>query len=902
MKVVIVCDTFPPYANGGTTRQRHLCKYLLSQGHTVEYFCGVPVTAVPKELLNKEGFRYHKLPSVIVDKKDLPYCYFFPPSVISYLIRGDYDLLYLSGYLLPLVSVTILQLLGLVRKPVIVAQEINLIRYSETTRRNMLSSPGSFIYGILFFAFWFVFRIASYLLDCLIVGPTLNEGLYSSTIFSSRKVFKALPTGVSSIFKPSKNKLTFDPRKDVLRFLYLGRLTTNKDIEGMGDFLDCLVRRGIKFKWTLVGQEEANYKSRLAQAFRRYLSFIEFQDPVIEEEKVLELYQSHHFTVQPSKTESFGLTIFESFASGTPCFFQGNYELQGLYAGCLSTDGVSIQDYCVDFHNRPEQAVDIIMNGLGKTCPNFNTPTWEEASSEAVSIFHEYVEEHNQVHGAISPTSLTSLSLEQKGIYGKSTGVQSLETLLSVKTIFIVAVGTRGDVQPLISFAAQLLQTSKSPLRIVIYAHSEYESFAKSLLPPSDDTSISHVTFRPLDPSIQLLFQNSDFIQNPFFPKWDWDLAKHILASWFNILKKDVLAECPNVFISTFPNCTYFCYLNGIFRKTKTQHLVFNFYPCLPTGLYPPHFVGFTLFYYANVLLWYVFFWLFHIAVIFFSVGPVLPRVGIPPPKNLLSKPFLNYVYSGEIQMLNLFDPQLGGTHDTALNCKTIGYPQPGPTGHLDNETRALLLNSPRKFPIIYVGFGSCIDILFRDPRKKLQFFDLICHDLCELRKMVPFKVIIHYGGTGIVNKEMLDDLAYVNDLIAPTIERILSEGFQEGEFLIHGSSMCHPSLFPQIDVAVHQGGAGISHVAVSSKTASVVFPGFPFIDQRFWGTRIAQNGLGSCGNSLGSFESWPKGHFSDKIKSVLSDIDLYKTKLDDFSEQMKKTDPATCFSQVYLS
>ncbi|MFB2892206.1 glycosyltransferase [Aerosakkonemataceae cyanobacterium BLCC-F50] len=111
--------------------------------------------------------------------------------------------------------------------------------------------------------------------------------------------------------------------------------------------------------------------------------------------------------------------------------------------------------------------------------------------------------------------------------------------------------------------------------------------------------------------------------------------------------------------------------------------------------------------------------------------------------------------------------------------------------------------------PPVYIGFGSMSN------RKPEETTDLILEALARTQQ----RAILLSGWDGL-GKENLPDTVYLVD------------------------SIPHSWLFPRVAAVVHHGGAGTTAANIRAGVPSIVIPFFA--DQPFWGRRVAELGVGT--------------------------------------------------------
>ena len=149
---------------------------------------------------------------------------------------------------------------------------------------------------------------------------------------------------------------------------------------------------------------------------------------------------------------------------------------------------------------------------------------------------------------------------------------------------------------------------------------------------------------------------------------------------------------------------------------------------------------------------------------------------------------------------------------------------QSSPTQQEDEETK----------PIVYIGFGS---IIVPDP-------GAISNIIVKAVKQANVRAIICKGWSSRrnVNGQQQEQQQEENNKNATGI-------LQGHPDILNLDSVPHDWLFPQIQGVVHHGGAGTTAAGLRAGLPTVVKPFFG--DQRFWGQRIEELGVGTCISKL---------------------------------------------------
>ena len=123
----------------------------------------------------------------------------------------------------------------------------------------------------------------------------------------------------------------------------------------------------------------------------------------------------------------------------------------------------------------------------------------------------------------------------------------------------------------------------------------------------------------------------------------------------------------------------------------------------------------------------------------------------------------------------------------------------------LDPELRVFLASGPTP---VYVGFGSMPS---EDP-------EALTRKLVEAVMASGQRAVLHRGWAGVGGSNLPDEIHVVG-------------------------SVSHPALFPRVSAVVHHGGAGTTANALRAGTPQVVVP--HIVDQFYWARRVRSLGVG---------------------------------------------------------
>lgn len=412
--------------------------------------------------------------------------------------------------------------------------------------------------------------------------------------------------------------------------------------------------------------------------------------------------------------------------------------------------------------------------------------------------------------------------------------------------IVMLAVGSRGDVQPIIALGAGLLSHGHS---VCLVTHQVFKELAESY----------KLKFMPLvcDPNqilhseIGISWQESS--KNPLYFSTQ---LKRIANVYLQGIFEDAWKACRGAEVIIFSPLAIAGY--HIAEKLKIPCFAACLIPFHPTSMFPSPLIPFHFSF--NFL--YNYFTHLFVEKMFVKVWkqPVnfwrkkfldLPPIGFTASWFKMGKnpvPFL-YGYSSHVV------PRPGEWKD---HLHITGY------WFLDHNSRwkppgglvDFLHSGPSP---LYIGFGS---IIHRDPEK---LTDIIITALKRAKKRAI--LVAGWGALHIKNPDLNGKLS--KDL-----------------YII--KSVPHDFLFPKMAAAIHHGGAGTTAASLRAGIPTQILPFFA--DQFFWGRRIADLKAGPAPFSIHSLTA-------EKLTKAILDLTntpVYSTRTRALAEKIKKEDGVT--------
>jgi glycosyltransferase involved in cell wall biosynthesis len=289
VKIAQICPRYSPDIGGVETDVKEISERLVSEGHDVEVITTDPSGKLKKEdIIN--GVRVTRFKSFAPGS-----AYYFAPQIYIYLKNHNYDVIHAHSYhALPALFAALSE-----RKKKFVFSPY-YHRGGHTPFRNLLHKPYKFFGKMIFSRADTVICISEY-----------EKRLVESDFNVEEKTIK-IPNGLNlSEFKNLKHHKNESKEK---MLLYVGRLEEYKGVQyiiqslpGLQDFRLKIVGRGPYEKELHNIAEKLGVKERIE--WLKNLS----------RKELLECYADADIFLMLSSHESYGITVAEALASGTPC-------------------------------------------------------------------------------------------------------------------------------------------------------------------------------------------------------------------------------------------------------------------------------------------------------------------------------------------------------------------------------------------------------------------------------------------------------------------------------------------------------------------------------------------------------------------------------------------------------
>lgn len=157
----------------------------------------------------------------------------------------------------------------------------------------------------------------SYADAIITVSKKLVEDILKNYKVKKNRVFN-VPNGVDSNLFNNK-----DIKKREKRVIYIGRFSLEKGIDLIPNIAETVIKKYPKSKFTIIAPpdykglpESLKLTKKLENLEKKYPEKVEWVKEPLTREELAEIYRSSMILIQPSRYESFGMTVLEAMACG----------------------------------------------------------------------------------------------------------------------------------------------------------------------------------------------------------------------------------------------------------------------------------------------------------------------------------------------------------------------------------------------------------------------------------------------------------------------------------------------------------------------------------------------------------------------------------------------------------
>ena len=139
-----------------------------------------------------------------------------------------------------------------------------------------------------------------------------------------------IPNGLNEFWLRNK-AIKPKKKKDVLRVLYLGDFTPNKNVKSIIEAVMRLEKHGFNIKLTLVGGGGVKSIYVMRQLKKCDSKIVQFFERTNDKETLLKYYRNNDVFVMPSFKETFGIAYLEAMSQGLPIIYTKGQGVDGYF-------------------------------------------------------------------------------------------------------------------------------------------------------------------------------------------------------------------------------------------------------------------------------------------------------------------------------------------------------------------------------------------------------------------------------------------------------------------------------------------------------------------------------------------------------------------------------------------
>ncbi len=341
----MVCHRYYPDIGGVETYVREISERLVQSGFDVEVVCTDPSWKYPRHE-SRNGVKITRIKSFAPKN-----AFYFVPQMYFYLKNHDYDIIHAHNYhAFPALFASVAAKGRFIFSPYYHGK-------SESSLRNFLLNPYNWVGSHIFEKAEIVVCLSKYEMKLI------EKDFHVSTS-------KLLH--ISSGLNLQEFKNIKELKKETKFILYAGRLDSYKGVQYLVESLPLLGEYRLK----IIGS--GNYEREL-QVIAKKLNVNNRIDWLkhVEREELLSYFKSADVFVNLSTLESYGITVAEALACGTPCIVATGGALEEFIEGegCV---GIS---YPIDIETLART-----IKSMKRIAPR-KMPDWEDITTDLVRVY-----------------------------------------------------------------------------------------------------------------------------------------------------------------------------------------------------------------------------------------------------------------------------------------------------------------------------------------------------------------------------------------------------------------------------------------------------------------------------------------------------------------------------------
>lgn len=214
---------------------------------------------------------------------------------------------------------------------------------------------------------------------------TINKYIPNEFKDDVRRKSLVIPNGLNSYWLDNKIKETKIIDKSVIKLVYAGEITKNKNIHKVISEVSDMHKSGIKIEFDIAGDGE------YIDNIRKMIVDLGVNDIVrvhgrVDKEQLIKLFRENYIFVMISTFETFGLSYIEALSQGLPVLFTKGQGIDGYF-------NMGEVGFAVELDSKIEQKLLNIMENYeeisGRCVKVVDDFRWDKIASQYVDIYKD---------------------------------------------------------------------------------------------------------------------------------------------------------------------------------------------------------------------------------------------------------------------------------------------------------------------------------------------------------------------------------------------------------------------------------------------------------------------------------------------------------------------------------
>lgn len=194
-----------------------------------------------------------------------------------------------------------------------------------------------------------------------------------------------IPNGINKFWLENKYKERSNPKKNRIRLVYAGQISSNKNIETTIKACELFISQGYEINFKVIGKiMHGRYNDLIKKhSFIQYITYC-------PKEELINHYRNSDIFIMPSKHETFGLVYPEAMSQGLPVIYTRGQGFDGHFEE--GEIGYPVQ---YDSPDEIVQRIEDILNNyqtISKNCiKKVDKFDWDKIVNEYIAIYKTYI-------------------------------------------------------------------------------------------------------------------------------------------------------------------------------------------------------------------------------------------------------------------------------------------------------------------------------------------------------------------------------------------------------------------------------------------------------------------------------------------------------------------------------